>query len=332
MRSLFTKPKPFLDAPRREWQFAVFTWLLRHCGGYPKFLDTTLVLPIESHFPDRGLSGHAAVAALFRRVRDHAGMADWPCTVEPESNEARVITGLSDRIPVITYKRGELAAMSMVGAFAHELSRMLVETFEEPPPGGAALHEPAIDLAAHEGYPGHHVYNALLEKNLVRNRGWKEFTVYALFSPQSLIAEGTANFGKEVVFTKAERLKFEQEVIFPAAGLDPKLAAEYYAVQEMTEQLSYAANEAARRLLDGEIDAAAAAAWLEKFALLEPKRAQQRVRFIEQYRSYVINYNLGEDMVRTYVEKRGGTVTEPEKRWQIFTELLSTPRVPNGLE
>ncbi len=52
----------------------------------------------------------------------------------------------------------------------------------------------AIDLAAHEGYPGHHVYNALLEKNLVRDRGWVEFSVYPLFSPQSLVAEGTANF------------------------------------------------------------------------------------------------------------------------------------------
>ena len=33
----------------------------------------------------------------------------------------------------------------------------------------------AIDLACHEGYPGHHVYNALLEKHLVRDRGWIEF-------------------------------------------------------------------------------------------------------------------------------------------------------------
>jgi len=148
MRSFFTKPKPFLDAPRRDWQFAVFAWLLRHCGGYPKFLDTTLVLPIEAHFPDRGLSGHAAVAALFRRVRDHAGMADWPCMVEPEPADGRELTANSSRIPVITYKNGELAAMPMVGAFAHELARMLVETFEEPPPGGAPLHEPAIDLAA----------------------------------------------------------------------------------------------------------------------------------------------------------------------------------------
>ena len=32
----------------------------------------------------------------------------------------------------------------------------------------------AIDLACHEGYPGHHVYNALLEKNLMRDRGWLE--------------------------------------------------------------------------------------------------------------------------------------------------------------
>ena len=147
MRSLFTKPKPFLDAPRREWQFAVFAWLLRHCGGYPKFIDTTLVLPIEAHFPDRGLSGHAAVAALFRRVRDHAGMADWPCTVEPEAAEGRPVPTAPSRSPIITYKKGELAAMSMAGAFAHELARMLVETFDEPTPGGTALHEPAIDLA-----------------------------------------------------------------------------------------------------------------------------------------------------------------------------------------
>ena len=53
----------------------------------------------------------------------------------------------------------------------------------------------AIDLACHEGYPGHHVYNALLEKHLVQGRGWVEFSIYPLFSPQSLIAEGTANFG-----------------------------------------------------------------------------------------------------------------------------------------
>ncbi len=190
----------------------------------------------------------------------------------------------------------------------------------------------AVDLAAHEGYPGHHVYNVLLEKNLVRDRGWKEFTVYPLFSPQSLIAEGTANFGKEVVFTPAERLAFEQKVLFPAAGIDPKRAEEYYAVQAMTQDLAYAGNEVARRYLNGEIDAAAAIAWLEKFALMDGKRAAQRVKFMDQYRSYVINYNLGEALVRKHIEKRGGTAAAPEKRWEEFARLISSPRLPSGLE
>jgi hypothetical protein len=188
----------------------------------------------------------------------------------------------------------------------------------------------AVDLAAHEGYPGHHVYNSLLEKNLVRDRGWPEFSVYALFSPQSLIAEGTANFGREVAFpTKSERMKFEKEVLFPAAGIDASRADEYYVVQDLMKQLDYAANEAARRLINGEIDEKAAQQWLQKYAVMDPARAQQRVKFIKRYRSYVINYNLGEDMVRHYIEKRSGA--DPEKRWSEFGKLLSSPRLPSGL-
>jgi hypothetical protein len=106
---------------------------------------------------------------------------------------------------------------------------------------------------------------------------------------------------------------------------------EYYAVQEMTKALGYAGNEAARRLVNGEIDAKTAAAWLEKYALMDSKRAQQRVKFIERYRSYVINYNLGEDMVRAYLEKRGGTPDQSAKRWREFERLLSSPRLPSAL-
>ena len=189
----------------------------------------------------------------------------------------------------------------------------------------------AVDLAAHEGYPGHHVYNSLLEKNLVRDRGWMEFSVYPLFSPQSLVAEGTANFGRDVAFpSKTERMKFEKEVLFPAAGIDSKRADEYYAVQDLMKQLDYGVNEAARRLINGEIDENAAVQWLQKYAVMEPARAQQRVKFIRRYRSYVINYNLGEDMVRRYIEKRSGT--DAAKRWSEFAKLLSSPRLPSGLK
>ena len=189
----------------------------------------------------------------------------------------------------------------------------------------------AIDLACHEGYPGHHVYNALLEQHLVKERGWTEFSVYPLFSPQSLIAEGTANYGIDVAFPGQERVNFEKSRLFPLAGLDPARAAEYYEVMALVDQLSYAGNEAARRYLNGVIAREQAAAWLERYAMMPHDRAAQRVRFFDQYRSYVINYNYGKDLVRKYIESRGGTANQPERRWQEFETLLSSPRLPSGL-
>jgi hypothetical protein len=147
---IVNQPKSFLDAPRRGWQFETFAWLLRNCGGFAKFAETTLVLPVEEHFPDRGMKGHAGVAALFRRVREHAGMAEWPCAVEPETETEppRVHAGDTDRIPIIKYRPEVLEPTPLVATFAHELARHLVETFDEPAPGGDALLEPAIDIAA----------------------------------------------------------------------------------------------------------------------------------------------------------------------------------------
>ena len=142
------KPKTFLDESRRAWQFEAFAWMLRNCGGYPKFLETTLILPTEEHFPDRGLKGQAAVAALFRRARDHAGMADWPCTVEPERDEPRDVAAGDSGIRVFTYKRGSLEPISLLAGFGCDLARFLVETFDEAAPGGEPARAPALDLAA----------------------------------------------------------------------------------------------------------------------------------------------------------------------------------------
>ena len=189
----------------------------------------------------------------------------------------------------------------------------------------------AVDLACHEGYPGHHVYNALLEKSLVRDRGWVEFSIYPLFSPQSLIAEGSANYGIDIAFPGAERTTYERSTLFPLAGLPANKADEYYQIQELVRELSYAGNEAARRYLNGEIDAAAAADWLERYALMSPAVAQQRVKFFDTYRSYVINYNLGQDLVREYVERAAGPNATPDDRWRVFTALLASPRLPSGL-
>ena len=188
-----------------------------------------------------------------------------------------------------------------------------------------------ITLACHEGYPGHHANNVLLERNFVRDRGWHELSVYPLFSPQSLIAEGTADFGVRVAFPAGDLAEFARTAIFPAAGLDPAGAEPYFAIAEMTESLGHARDEAARRYLDGEIDAAGAIQWLEQYALHSRARAEQQIRFIDQYRSYVINYTVGEELVARHVESRGGTPENPARRWEVFSELISAPRLPSSL-
>jgi hypothetical protein len=188
--------------------------------------------------------------------------------------------------------------------------------------------ERAVDLACHEGYPGHHVYNVLLEKNLVRDRGWVEFSVYPLFSPQSLIAEGSANYGIEMALPRGERVEFERRELFPLAGLDRGEAERYYHVFELTHRLSYAGNDAARRYLDGEIGADEAVDWLRRYALMPPERARQRIGFFDKYRAYVINYNVGLDMVRRWIEASSESGTQ---RWAVFRDLLSSPRLPSDL-
>ena len=187
----------------------------------------------------------------------------------------------------------------------------------------------AVDLACHEGYPGHHVYNALLEQALVRDRGWVEISMYPLFSPQSLIAEGSANFGIDMAFPAAARVAFERDSLFPLAELDPSLAAPNAEVRRIMEALNYARNEAARDYLDGKLDADGTRRMMERYWLSTPDAAAKTLRFIDTYRSYVINYNLGRDLVAGWVQRIGGDAEAD--RWRAFGALLSAPHLPRDL-
>ena len=183
----------------------------------------------------------------------------------------------------------------------------------------------AIDLASHEGYPGHHIYMMLLDQNLVNTKGWMEYSVYPLFSPLSFISEGSANYGIDMVFPGEKRLAFERDVLFPIIGISKMKAEKFHKVQELKAKLKYAENEIARRYLNGIIGREEAVGMIETYLLFSPKKAIQRLNFIETNRSYVINYNLGRDQVAKHMKLSGADPELPEKRWQIFKELLSNP-------
>lgn len=188
--------------------------------------------------------------------------------------------------------------------------------------------ERAIDLACHEGYPGHHVYNVMLEKELVEDKGWIEMMIYPLFSPQSFIAEGSANYGIEMAFPGSERIEYEESILFPLAGIDPSLAKSYYQIQAIRKKLKFAEINIARNYLQRSITAEEATGLVQKYLLYSNDRAKQRLNFYDTYRSYVINYSLGEKMIRDFVEEFGNT---PDKRWEAFYQILSSPRTASVL-
>ncbi len=186
----------------------------------------------------------------------------------------------------------------------------------------------AVDLGCHEGYPGHHTWNVMLERDLLRKKGWIEYSVYPLFSPLSVTAEGSANYGIELAFPGEEKIAFEREVLFPLAGLDPEKAATLATLNEARRKLSHARNHTARLYLDGAIDRDEAVRMLMEFGLQSRERAEQGVTFIDTYRGYVINYNLGRDLVAQYISaaQRDGV-----DGWDAFQTLLTTPLAASDL-
>ena len=186
--------------------------------------------------------------------------------------------------------------------------------------------ERAIDLGCHEGYPGHHVYNALLEKTFVDERGWVEMSVYPLFSPMSFVAEGSANYGIDLAFPGDEGTDFEREVLFPLAGLDPATAEKKAQLQALTRRLARAEYTIADAYLAGRIDRDTAIEQLMKYSLADRAKATQRLRFIDTYRSYIINYGLGRDVVQAWVERQG------PNRWAAMETLLSSQILPADID
>ena len=83
--------------------------------------------------------------------------------------------------------------------------------------------------------------------------------------------------------------------------------------------------------MDGKWSGKETLEWLEHISLMSPERAEQRLKFIQKYRSYVINYNLGEELVKSYIEKNGGDENHSKKKWDLFKYLLTTPETPSGL-
>lgn len=147
----------------------------------------------------------------------------------------------------------------------------------------------ATRIGCHEGYPGHHTFSSLLDQNFLQQRGWIEFSVLPLFSPQGVIFEGNGDFAERVAFPGASANDFLRATILPIAA----------------------------QTLD----------WIARYAMLPPEQVDAWFGFAERYRAYKINYVLGEDLVEAFVRHENPD-GDAAGDWHAMKKLLSYPPTP----
>ncbi len=279
---------------------------------------------------DKLLPGEGTVADRFNRFRD--------AFIVPSSRIESVLTSAVD-----AYRERTKAHLRLP---ANESCRIL---FVSGRPWGAALTykgdsvsvmevnrgaplgvTDVVEMAGHELYPGHHVYMCVQQEQLYGNRGWVEYGVWPLCGPRAIIAEGLAEYGcRDLLLTTEQQVQLYRDVIFPAAGFDPNQAQKYCRLMALKDELDAAVIEGARRYLDGRMDAAGMLEWLQRYCLTSSGGASSLLSFVDRYRSYVVTYALGRDLVKQRIETRAGS--DPARRWAEFYTLLSTPGTASNL-
>ncbi len=209
-----------------------------------------------------------------------------------------------------------------------------------------------VRLALHEAYTGHHTLWLLQEQELYEKNGWVEFSVYPLYSPMSIVAEGLAKYTEEFVFEKREKAELMVDLV-KQSDVYTNLVERGIADDQLTDlmelyielldahaKLDFLAVEAVRKYYDG-MDGESLVTWIMDKGKVTEERARQRKEFGEDYRSYVATYGAGLELIEKYMEKAmheqiGGRDLPAEEikaiQWDIYHNLLISPQMPQLIQ
>ncbi len=168
-----------------------------------------------------------------------------------------------------------------------------------------------VRLVAHEVYPGHHTEHAVKEHLL----GIEE-RLQLVPTPQSLLSEGIAEVGREVVLDDAATE--EAHAIVRSHGLelsDPELIER---IGKAAEPLATVSLNVALLIHEEGMSAEEAAEYVAKWTLRPLEDAKRSVSFVTDptWRAYAITYEAGRDLCHSYV---GG---DPARFRTLLTEQV----------
>ncbi len=288
--------------------------------------------PIEHY--DRALAEIDAILPGDKPLHERVNDFRQQFRVPPENVEAIIRAGIDEcrarTLQRITLPDGESFVLEMVSGnpwSAYNWYRGGAQGLIQVETSRPTYVTSSTRLGCHEGYPGHHAFSSLLDQNFLQQRGWIEFSVLPLFSPQGVIFEGSGNFAERVAFPGASRDEFLRDTILPLAGIDAVDFETAGRLKTATDKIRYAGIEAARNYLDGNWDRAQTEDWITRYAMTPPESIDAWFGFVERYRAYTINYVLGEDLVEAFVSRENPAGDE-EGNWRAFEKLLSYPPTP----
>lgn len=207
-----------------------------------------------------------------------------------------------------------------VGAAWHKYEGAHRSTLKVNPVAIAYLGQ-MIDVACHEGYPGHHAQFLMMESDAGPGGLPVELTVALMRSPANVLREGAANYGVDLAFPPKERLAFERDVLFPMAGFPVAEAERYAKVHHHITELALSALPILREYRDGVISFNTATFRLEREAFIASPAAL--LKFVDDLGAYSTGYTVARNAVRNHVESvaRGG-----EDPWVVLRRVVAGPQ------
>ena len=173
-----------------------------------------------------------------------------------------------------------------------------------------------LHISCHETYPGHHAERVSKDDRLVRAQGRLEETLVLMPTPQSLVSEGIAELGSELLLSNegGERLT---AVLATVAGIELDLA-HALAVSRAREPLGWAEVNVSLMLHEDGASADEVETYLTRWGLRAPEFAAHVVRFITEpsSRTYIVTYSAGRELCRGYVNG------DPARFRSLLTEQI----------
>jgi hypothetical protein len=185
-------------------------------------------------------------------------------------------------------------------------------------PDALAYEESAVDIACHEGYPGHHA-QFVMQDISQSSAGFEiEDSVVLLRTADAVHREGAAEYGVQLAFPLEDRVTFERDVLFPIAGLKPAEAAKHVRVMQLIRQIAPSVSPIVAGYRDGRISRAEAQQALQSSALSSSPVAL--LDFVDRYGAYATGYTVARDRVQRDVETAQRRPVD--ERWQSLLQQL----------